>query len=118
MAEITGVRGSGAWTNGEPVPDPSKKLIVFCQCRDAEHQFSFEFEDGPAEEDWPRELYFQTYLAKKPFWERLKIAWRYLLGYQSKTGPFAETLLGEQEAIALHQFLSEYLTLVEEDKVT
>jgi hypothetical protein len=117
MADGKIVSGTNAWTNGEPVPDTRERLLVLCDCNDPEHQFMLHFDnEDDIGDDWPREFYLTNHLPKRGFWQRLVYAWKYLWGWQSKYGAFAEVLLGEKQALEVYNFLDEYLTRVEADR--
>lgn len=80
--------------------DPSReqRLWVNCDCRHPEHQFILSY--------WPDEtnppfLYLEVHLARQSFWRRL----RYLFGHQCKYGAFQESILTDQHAAEIEDFL-------------
>ena len=74
--------------------------ILICECSSAEHQLLVQyFEDE-------NEVYVQTHLAKKTFWERLKYGIKYILGYQSRYGAFDEIILGPQHIKNLQSIIN------------
>jgi len=65
--------------------------IIICECNSIEHQLIFrKFKDE-------REIYLQIHLNKKPFFKRLKYAFKYLFGYKCRFGAFDEVITTKEE---------------------
>jgi hypothetical protein len=76
-----------------------EKEIIICECNSTEHQFVFLYE---TEDEQPM-CYIHTHLVKKPFWERVIYAIKYILGYQSKLGAFDEFIINPNDADKLQK---------------
>jgi len=66
--------------------------VLICDCTSAEHQIIlgyFEPDDEPV-------VYLTVHLSKKPFWERVKHAVKYIFGYKCTYGSFDETIIGPE----------------------
>jgi len=67
-----------------------KDEFVVCECHSDEHLLRLiSFHDDDLDLG-----YIHVHLAPRPFWERLRIAVRYIFGYQSKYGAFDEFIIG------------------------
>jgi hypothetical protein len=85
--------------------DNEHRYWLTCDCHDLEHQAVFAwFED----DDDPF-LSLSVHLAKKPLWARIKIAIKYILGYQSPYGAFGEILVNTKDAADLRDFIGEFV---------
>jgi hypothetical protein len=71
--------------------------IFICECYSPEHQFIIrKFDDE-------NEVYLTIHLTKQPIWRRLKYAFRYIFGYQSRFGAFDEIILNPDDADRLQK---------------
>ena len=71
--------------------------IFICSCQSPEHQFIIrKFDDE-------NEAYLTIHLTKQPIWRRLKYAFRYIFGYQSRFGAFDEIILNPDDADRLQK---------------
>ena len=66
-----------------------EKDILICDCGSPEHQIMFIYSD---DDNYPI-VYAEFHLNKKPFFKRILIGLRYILGYQSKYGAFDEFII-------------------------
>ena len=80
--------------------------ILVCVCGDISHQLvvSKDKEDSFLEEG---EVIFTIHLNRFRFLQRVKIAFLYLFGKQSKYGAFEEVLLSKKEVAKLLNILQE-----------
>ena len=79
-----------------------KPEIFICECNSTEHQIVFLHE---ADEDFPM-VYVHVHLNKKPFKERLKYAFLYLLGRKSRYGAFDEFIFNPDDAERLQSVVN------------
>lgn len=71
--------------------------VFICECHSHEHQFIIrKFEDD-------NEVYLTVHLTKQPILRRLKYAFRYIFGYQSRFGAFDEIILNPDDADRLQK---------------
>ena len=89
-----------------------KTHILVCECNSSQHQLLFRY----FEDDTDGEVYVETHLAKKPFFERLIYGIKYILGYQSRFGAFDEVILGPQHINSL-QCVVDHIKMVEAKKL-
>ena len=70
-----------------------EKRVFFCDCGYNEHQMIVEsFDDDPI-------IYVSVCLSdNRNFLQRLKLAFKYIFGYRSKYGMFAEIVLNQNDA--------------------
>lgn len=66
--------------------------LLICSCHSTEHQIVF------FKSDTYPEVYMQVHLIKRSFWQRLKYAIKYVLGYKSKYGAWDEFVLDHTHA--------------------
>lgn len=71
-----------------------KRQLYICSCYSAEHQMIF----NPSPEESEKTIYVHFNLVKRPFFQRLKYALKYVLGYQSKYGAFDELVLDQDHS--------------------
>lgn len=64
--------------------------VLICDCNSVEHNIVIMYVE---EDDYFEDVYVNYHLAKLPFWDRVKYAWKYILGHQSDTGAFEEHVL-------------------------
>lgn len=84
------------------------KEVFFCRCADHEHQLIIE-----PTEDW---LCVSVSLSDNlSFFKRLKLAIKYIFGYRSRYGMFAEILIDPWEANELINFLGKVDYIGEQD---
>lgn len=81
-------------------------VLAICNCRDMEHFLKLSYFDDDASDDY---LYVQTHLAKKSWLQRIKYAFKYIFGFQSRFGAFDETLFTLEEAQQLTEFLNTFI---------
>lgn len=78
--------------------------IFICDCGSSEHQFiirKFENEE---------EAYLTIHLNKKPLLKRIKYAFKYIFGYQSRYGAFDEIILNPDDADKLQKVVDSLKT--------
>lgn len=78
--------------------------LLICTCHDVEHQVIFSYDD---DEICP-EVYMSIHLSKLPFWKRVEYAVKYVFGYRSRYGGFAEIILKPEDASKMKK-VYEYL---------
>jgi len=70
----------------------TKDSIIICQCHSAEHQIIFrEFDDE-------KMVCMKVHLNKLPIIKRIWYALKYIFGFQSKYGAFAEFIFKPEDA--------------------
>lgn len=78
--------------------------IFICECGSSEHQFIIrKFEDE-------EEAYLTIHLNKKPLLKRIKYAFKYIFGYQSRYGAFDEIILNPDDADKLQKVVDSLKT--------
>jgi hypothetical protein len=71
--------------------------VFICECHSPDHQFIIrKFDDEP-------DVYITIHLTKQPMMRRLKYAFRYIFGYQSRFGAFDEIILNPDDADRLQK---------------
>jgi hypothetical protein len=71
--------------------------VFICECHSPDHQFIIrKFDDEP-------DVYIAIHLTKQPMMRRLKYAFRYIFGYQSRFGAFDEIILNPDDADRLQK---------------
>lgn len=83
------------------------KEILICDCHSTEHQVVIyysedEFDDG---RKYPM-CYFHIHLNKLPFLQRLKYAFGYVFGRQSRYGAFDEFIINPSDADKLQNLVN------------
>ena len=84
--------------------EEQKVDVMICDCSHPEHQILVRYDltfDN-------HELNVEIHLAKLPFWQRVKLAVKYIFGYQAPYGAFCEILLNNQHVPQLKKMI-EYL---------
>lgn len=76
--------------------------ILICACHSTEHQIIFSRDD----EDIDKMIYCTIHLCPLPFFQRIKLAIKYIFGYRSKYGNFDEFLLTEQHVKQLKNIIT------------
>ena len=66
-----------------------KTDILICQCHTAEHNIIVRYLDGL--------VYVDYHLVRHVFWSRLKYAFKYIFGFQSKYGAYGELILNPDD---------------------
>ena len=89
--------------------DDSHGLILECSCHLNEHQIHLLY--WADKED--SELYLSPHLCPFPFWRRLRLGVKYVLGYRSRYGDYAGLVLFKKDVQVLQEFLQEFLNTVE-----
>ncbi len=75
-----------------------------CECHSDEHQFKFALD----QED--NELFLSVYLHNwKPWWRRVWVAVRYILGHTSKYGHWDSVIVQQKDAGRLYSMLNRYI---------
>jgi hypothetical protein len=87
-----------------------EKRVFFCECGYNEHQMVVEtFDDDPA-------IYVSVCLSdSRCFLQRLKLAIKYVFGYKSKHGMFAEMILDSKDANRMIEILKSKIQLTTPD---
>lgn len=75
-----------------------KKKFIICSCGSSEHSVLLRYDE---EDD---EVFMEPTLRRLPFLERLKLAWKYILGQDG--GMFAEIILSRKEIDELSDYFS------------
>lgn len=78
------------------------KEILICDCHSTEHQMIVMYD---SDESYPI-VYVHTHLSKRPFWERIKYAVKYIFGYQSRYGAFDEFILDPNDAPKIQEIVN------------
>lgn len=84
--------------------DDSRGLILRCCCHLNEHEIDLLY--WADERD---ELYFSPHLCPFPFWTRLWLGIKYVLGYRSRYGDYGELVLFKKDVQMLQDFLEGFL---------
>lgn len=84
--------------------DTERGLILQCACGLNEHQVVFLYWN-----DEDPEMYMSPHLHPFPFWTRLWLGIKYVLGYRSRYGDYPGLVLGKQDIEELRAFLDCYL---------
>jgi hypothetical protein len=71
--------------------------IILCECKTPEHQIIVHYTDEGDENVSFPVCYLHYHLNKRPFWERVKYAFKYIFGFQSRFGAFGEMILNPQD---------------------
>lgn len=85
--------------------------LVICSCGDVSHQLiisTFEYVNSKGENEI--DCFIQIHLNKHNFWNRLKIAIKYIFGLQSKFGAFEEIVVDKKNAEKIKNCMQTYLT--------
>ena len=75
------------------------KEILICDCNSTEHQMVF----MTVGDEHPRECYVHVHLTKKRFLDRVKTAFRHIMGYKSRFGDWDEFILNPEDADKLQK---------------
>lgn len=71
--------------------------IILCECKNPEHQIIVIYSDeGDDKVSFPV-CYLYYHLNKRPLWERIKYALKYIFGFQSRYGAFGEMIINPQD---------------------
>ena len=76
--------------------------IIICECHSTDHQMVFLYSDDEAS---PM-VYSHVHLNKRPFWERLKYAIKYIFGYKCRYGAFDEFIFNPEDAERLQSVVN------------
>lgn len=87
--------------------DDKRGLIVECSCHLNEHQIHLLY--WTKDED--SELYLSPHLCPLPFWTRLWLGIKYILGYRSRYGDYAGLVLFKKDVQMLQEFLEGFLAI-------
>jgi hypothetical protein len=74
------------------MPKDNKDLFV-CNCHSTEHQMVVMRE---YDEQYPL-VYVHIHLIKRPFWQRVSYAWKYIFGRQCRYGAFDEFIFNPDD---------------------
>lgn len=85
-----------------------KNDFILCSCHDLEHMMIIGYDDVP-DKFFYQELYVHTHLQKRPFWQRVVYAVKYIFGRQSRYGAFTEYVFEEKQAIQMRDAINGYL---------
>ena len=77
---------------------------VDCTCAHPEHTLRFMLDKDP---EFPC-VYMETYLSKAPWYYRLKIGFKYILGFRDTSGCFNETILEEKELQQIEKIIAKF----------
>lgn len=89
-----------------------KSKYFECSCSSPEHTLIFNY----LKDSTCHEVYTTTFLGDVSFWNRLKNAFKYILGYKCKYGHFDCFILQEKDLNKLINLLQEYKSNIEEQK--
>jgi hypothetical protein len=81
--------------------DPETHYVT-CTCHSVDHTIEFVANDDSEDDDL---MYVAVQLHRHPWWRRLWVGIRYILGYRSVYGHWDCTSLGELEVAKLQAFL-------------
>lgn len=93
----------------------TQQELILCDCKDPEHQWIVSWDVIVDDYFWD-EMYITAHLPKLSFWRRCAYAIRYILGFQSKTGAFADMVLREHQVKTLRNACNSYLKKSKEFK--
>ena len=85
--------------------DGKRGLILECACHLNEHQINLLYWAKDADS----ELYLSPHLCPFPFWTRLWLGIKYILGYRSRYGDYAGLVLFKDDVQVLQGFLEGFL---------
>lgn len=91
-----------------------KTTYIECDCYDDEHLIRLSY---LSDEEFP-ELYMSYFLQEESFWNRVKLASKFIFGYKCKYGHFGCTEINRENAIKFRNVLNEFLTdiqIIEEE---
>ncbi len=71
--------------------------VLVCACSSAEHQVILNY----FKDDTDPFVYVHIHLATLPFWDRVKNALKYIVGYKCRYGAFEEIVLGPEHVSKL-----------------
>jgi len=80
-------------------------LILECSCGLSEHQIDLLY----WADDEDAELYLSPHLCPFPFWMRLWLGVKYVLGHRSRYGDYTELVLFKDDVQVLRDFLDGFL---------
>ena len=81
-----------------------KSVRIGCDCRTQEHELQFGYFN-----DEPDFLYHIKFLSAFPLHKRIWEAFKYVFGYRCNYGHFDETLINEEDALKLRDFIDGFL---------
>ena len=70
-----------------------KEHFIKCDCGDPHHQMILYWDDETPDKGNVRGVHAEIHLTKFSFWERLKVAIKYIFGKQSIYGAFDEIII-------------------------
>jgi hypothetical protein len=80
--------------------------IFICDCHSTEHQMVVHYsEDEYSDGTKHPMVYIHTHLNKRPFWQRLKYAIKYIFGYQCMYGAFDEFIINPTDSKKLSEII-------------
>lgn len=87
--------------------------LVVCSCGDVSHQliisiFDYTTSSGKNQAD----CFLQIHLNKLSFFERIKVAFKYIFGFQCKYGAFNEVIIDKTNAEKIKNCMEMYLTKI------
>ena len=85
------------------------KKFFSCRCGSFEHTLRIAYIDHA-------DVYIETYLCDLGFWKRLWLGIKYIFGYKSRYGNFAEFILSPEDIKEMKEFIDDYLKYYEEEK--
>lgn len=85
--------------------DRENEKLFTCACGSIEHHFVMSYW---SDEEEPRMIYVQMFLAEHRLLKRIWLAIRYILGYKSKYGHWEEVLLDREKVAGLIKYLRQY----------
>jgi hypothetical protein len=88
--------------------------ILICSCSSTDHQMVIYKNTDPL---YGPEAYVHIHLAKRPFWYRVKYAFKYIFGYKSRFGAWDEFIL-EPKHLDVLEDLVEHLHTNEIQRIT
>lgn len=77
-----------------------KRDIFICNCHSLEHVFAIWYDPEL------NHVYIEPHLTKRPFFERVKYAIKYVFGYQSRFGAFDEVIINPDDAEKINGYLN------------
>jgi len=75
-----------------------KTNLLICDCNDVSHQIIISYYDD-------EEVYLEIHLNKVGWWKRLKYAFRYVFGYESKYGSFNSVIMNKSHIRPLENLI-------------
>ena len=84
----------------------TKKDLFVCSCHSTEHQMVVLYAEDEIDGMTYPMVYIHTHLNKRPFWQRVGYALRYIFGYQSRYGAFDEFIINSDDVEGIEKIVN------------